>query len=80
MNIPPDLLAKLVGDFHKTLSPTQYGIWADGFWHVVCHGESSHDDDNPYLPSLEQIPYTQYKLGAKAAESLLKCLSEDQLN
>ena len=52
-------------------SPT-YGVWADGFYNVICRNETSSDHDNAYLPE-EKIPYALYKAGAKAAESLLAC-------
>jgi hypothetical protein len=52
-------------------------VWWDGFHGVIARGESSSDDDNPYLPQ-ERHPYIEYRNGAKAAESLLRHLANEE--
>jgi hypothetical protein len=52
-------------------------VWWDGFHNVLARGESSHIDDNPYLPgSGEEHAHAEYKAGAKAAESLKRYLAK----
>jgi hypothetical protein len=51
-------------------------IWWDGFCNVLHYHQSSHKDDNPYMPDHgEERPHAEYKAGARAAESLLKALA-----
>lgn len=63
-----------VRDFCDALdcNPFLPGEWLDGFRNVIHSGQSSHDDDNSYLPQ-EEPAYSNYKKGAKAAESFLSC-------
>jgi hypothetical protein len=46
---------------------------ADGAENVLVYGQSSHDDDNPYLPddTAEHLYYMAYRFGAQAAEKLI---------
>jgi len=45
-------------------------VFWDAFYNVVARGESSHDDDNPFVPQ-EFDSYVSYKIGAEAGEALL---------
>jgi len=57
-------------------------VWWDGFHNVIDRGESSHDDDNPYLPrcEIEEQQHAAYKAGAKAAESLKRHIANAGLD
>lgn len=65
--------------FDSLVNSDIYGVWADGFYNVIAYNQTSNDDDNTYLPE-EKIPYTLYKAGAKAAESLINCRKSQYAN
>ena len=52
-------------------------VWWDGFVNVIARVESSRDDDNPYLRQEGHL-FVEYSNGAKAGESLLRCLANDE--
>ena len=58
---------------HLRTSGNDYPVWLDGFHNVLAHGESSHADDNPFLPTGEErSDHIEYREGTRAAESLMK--------
>jgi hypothetical protein len=52
--------------------------WIDGFYNVIRFGESAHPDDNPYEPGYEEPLYSNYRDGARAAESLLRAAQRQE--
>jgi len=54
-----------------------YPVWLDGLFNVLARGETSHLNDNPYMPfGTEASNHAQYQIGAEAGEKLLKALGE----
>ena len=66
------------GEFQRHQGPPS--VWFDGFTDVLLLGHSSHPDDNPYCPEIEEeiAHFQAYRAGAKAAESLLRTLRLDE--
>lgn len=64
---------KKLGSAVRGLCDEDSPAWWDGFNNVLSHGQTSCDDDNPYMNRLfERTCHKSYKAGAKAAESLLR--------
>ena len=56
-----------------------YPVWLDGLYNVLARNETSHRNDNPYMPfGTEASNHAQYRDGAIAGESLLKAINEPQ--
>lgn len=55
-------------------------VWMDGFRDVLLFGDSSHPDDNPYMPEAEceRAHFAAYRDGARAAESLLAAIGKEE--
>lgn len=70
---------KAVEEFHCAMCKLEDGgfpsYWTDGFKNVLLRGETSGESDNPFLEDHEPSQYANYRAGARAAVTLLKCKS-----
>jgi hypothetical protein len=72
-----DLWQNRLAKASRILGDEAAPVWWYGFHNVIARGESSHADDNPYLPDNgEEHLHAEYKAGAKAADSLKRYLAQ----
>ena len=72
-----DMKRNLIRGISSLRTGEDYPVWLDGLYNVLALGETSHRNDNPYMPfDVEESLYKQYRDGAMAGELLRKAIRE----